>query len=48
MQVGVGVRLRLVSGSMSNNFELFKEELNAGAGWGRGPCQIILNFSKRI
>ena len=34
MQVGVGVRLRLVSGSMLKNLELFKEEVNTGAGWG--------------
>ena len=36
VEVGVGVRLRSGSGSMSNNF--FKEELNARAGSGR--CKI--------
>ena len=36
MQVCVGVRFRLGSGSMSNNFEFFEEELNTGAGWGLG------------
>ena len=24
---------------MSNNFEFFEEELNAGAGWGRGQIK---------
>ena len=42
MQVGVGVRLRLGSWSMSNNFEFFEEELNTGAGWGRGWTLIPL------
>ena len=27
-------------GSMSTNFEFFKEELNAGAGWGRGQIKV--------
>ena len=27
-------------GSVSNNFEFFEEELNAGAGWGRGPIKV--------
>ena len=30
VEVGVGVRLRLGSGYMSNNLEFFEEELNAG------------------
>ena len=37
MQVGVGVRFRLGSRSMLNNLELFKEEVNTGAGWGWQP-----------
>ena len=39
----VGVRLRLGSGSMSNNFEFFEEELNTGAGWGRGHIKGVID-----
>ena len=28
------------SGSMLNKLELVKEELNAGAGWGRGQIKV--------
>ena len=43
VEVGVRVRLRLWSGSMSNNFEFFEEELNVGAGWGRGQIKDGVN-----
>ena len=45
VKVGVGVRLRLGLGSMSNNFELFEEELNAGTGWGRDQIDVGVNVN---
>ena len=44
-KVGGGVRLRLGLGSMSNNFELFEEELNAGTCWGRGQIHVGVNVN---
>ena len=40
MQVGVGVILR---GSLTTNFEFFEEELNTGAGWGRGHIKGVID-----
>ena len=30
-------------GSMSTNFEFFKEELNAGVGWSQGQIKVGVN-----
>ena len=45
MQVGVTVRLRLGSGSMSNNSKFFEEELNTSVGWGRGQIKVEIGVN---
>ena len=40
VEVGVGVRLRLGLGSMLNNLEFVKEEVNTGAGLGWGQIKV--------